>query len=135
MNLVRPITRLATSLATNGIVLLKKKRYIFIDQLDVAIFVNLVFFFSVMDGKFTLCEKILLDHGIDIFTCYDIGDVNSCAFTKHPSMYKVFALIVGQSLSGFVFEITWANFFMIKIHMLTNHVVGFMFVCFESLFT
>jgi hypothetical protein len=38
MNLVHPISRLATNLATNGIVLLKKKQYIFKDQLDVAIF-------------------------------------------------------------------------------------------------
>jgi hypothetical protein len=50
-------------------------------------------------------------------------------------MYKVFTLIVGQSLSGFVFEIAWVNFVMINIHMLTNHVVGFMFVCFEGLST
>jgi hypothetical protein len=88
-----------------------------------------------MDGKFALCEKILLDHGVDIFTCCNNGDVNSCAFTKHPSMYKVFALIVSQSLNRFVFEITGANFVMINIHMLTNHVVGFMFVCFEDLST
>ncbi len=40
-----------------------------------------------MDGKFALCEKILLDHGVDIFTCCNNSDVNSCAFTKHPSMY------------------------------------------------
>jgi hypothetical protein len=59
-----------------------------------------------MDGKFALCEKILLYYAIDIFTCCDNGDVNGCAFAKHPSMYKVFALIVGQSLSGFVFEMT-----------------------------
>jgi hypothetical protein len=44
MNLVHAVTKLATSLATNGIVLLKEKQYIFIDQLDVAIFVNLFFF-------------------------------------------------------------------------------------------
>ncbi len=48
-----------------------------------------------MDGKFALCEKILLDHGVYLFACCDDGDVNSCVFTKHPSMYKVFALIVG----------------------------------------
>jgi hypothetical protein len=71
-------------------------------------------------------------YGIDIFTCCDNGDVNSCAFAKHPSIYKIFAFIVGQSLSGFIFEITWVNFVMINIHMLTNHVVGFMFVCFED---
>jgi hypothetical protein len=27
-----------------------------------------------MDGKLALCEKILLDHGVDIFTCCDDGD-------------------------------------------------------------
>jgi len=68
-------------------------------------------------------------YGIVIFTCCDTGDVNSCAFAKHPSIYKVFAFIVGQSLSGFIFEITWVNFVMINIHMLTNHVVGWVHVC------
>ncbi len=92
-------------------------------------------FFSVMDGKFALCEKILLDHGVYLFACCDDGDVNSCVFTKHPSMYKVFALIVCRSLSGFVSKITWANFVTINIHMLTNHVVGLMFICFENLST
>jgi hypothetical protein len=88
-----------------------------------------------MDGKFALCEKISLYYGIDIFTCCDNGDVNGYAFAKHPSMYKVFASIVGQSLSGFVFEITLVNFVMINIHMLTNHVIVFMIVCFEGLST